>query len=144
MVLYRLLDIGVPNHGTVNLCLTSNRPFSGPHKTLSHCWGKIPTIRLLTSTINRIQQGIKLDELPTTFQEAVNVTRHSGVRCLWIDSLCIVQDSPDDRREEAASIQDVYTNSHLNPAATASASSMVGLFRTRDPGSLQPCTVQPA
>src|SRR5436305_14453620 len=66
---------------------------SGLYVALSHCWGKskIP----VTDTPNLLERkkGIQFQSLPKTFQDAIVVTRRLGYQYLWIDSLCIVQDS---------------------------------------------------
>lgn len=39
---------------------------------------------------------ISLDELPKTFKEAIYLVRSLGICYIWIDSLCIIQDSVED------------------------------------------------
>jgi hypothetical protein len=80
-----------------------------PYITLSHCWvGSSP----LTTTVSSIAEwmspsGIPTPLLPPTFRDAVAITRKLGFRHLWIDSLCIVQDSRADWMCEAACMGDV-------------------------------------
>jgi hypothetical protein len=109
--------------------------------TLSHCWGKIQIIRLLESNINDLRKIIPLDALPPTFAETIQVIRRFGVRYLWIDSLCIIQDSTEDWRREAGLMQEVYSNSMCNIAATGSRNSQEGLFRWRDTDHVKPCII---
>ncbi|KAH7370060.1 hypothetical protein BKA65DRAFT_386907, partial [Rhexocercosporidium sp. MPI-PUGE-AT-0058] len=40
--------------------------------------------------------------LPATFRDAVVITRLLGVKYLWIDSLCIIQDQLSDWEHESA------------------------------------------
>jgi len=40
--------------------------------------------------------------MPLTFQHAIIFTRRLGFRHIWIDSLCIIQDSKPDWEEQAA------------------------------------------
>jgi hypothetical protein len=56
-----------------------------------------------------------------------------GITCLWIDSLCIIQDSKDYWAGETAMIADVYEHCFLNISADTSANGSGGLFRNRDP-----------
>jgi hypothetical protein len=75
-------------------------------------------------------QGFSMDMLPKTFQDAIIISRSIGIRYIWIDSICIVQDSPEDWEKESARMADIYSNSFLTIAATASPDSQVGcLFR---------------
>ncbi|PVH85045.1 heterokaryon incompatibility, partial [Cadophora sp. DSE1049] len=68
-----------------------------------------------------------LAELPKTFRDTVVVTRRLGIRYLWIDSLCIIQDSSMDWARESSKMQGVYAGAILNISADASTNSDVGL-----------------
>lgn len=59
----------------------------------------------------------------------------------WIDSLCILQDSKEDWSKEAPLMAGVYRGSLCNIAASASASSKEGCFRSRDPMMVPPIVV---
>jgi hypothetical protein len=63
---------------------------------LSHCSGDLPFLQLKTNYRTFTTSGIGLDSLPRTFREVVSVTKDLVVRYLWIDSFCIIQDSPED------------------------------------------------
>jgi hypothetical protein len=58
----------------------------------------------------------------------VTITRLLRVRYLWIGSLCIIQDSPDDWRCECQLVTSVYQSSSLVISATASYDSTGGCF----------------
>lgn len=58
-----------------------------------------------------------METLPPTFRDAVRVTRALGHRYLWIDSLCILQDSFDDWDIESSRMRDYYKNAILTIAA---------------------------
>lgn len=103
-----------------------------PYFTLSHCWGGTVPLRLLRENMSSMERNIPLDHLPKTFQDAVIVTQKLGVRYLWIDSLCIVQDDADDWQHESALMIDVYRNATCNISAAASSNSSEGLFLDRD------------
>lgn len=61
--------------------------------------------------------GIPVSSLPRTFRDAVTATRALGLRYLWIDSLCIVQDDPEDWAREAGRMAGVYGGAHVVIAA---------------------------
>jgi len=69
-------------------------------------------------------------ELPETFRDAVQVTRELGIRYLWIDSLCIIQDKHDcrDWYHEANLMDKVYLHSYCNISAADANDSTGGLF----------------
>lgn len=76
-------------------------------------------------------QGIEVHKLPKTFQDAVRVTRELGKRYLWIDSLCIIQDDPDDWKREAMKMETVYSMAYLTIAATSAHDSAQGFLKPR-------------
>lgn len=49
-----------------------------------------------------MKSGIPFGELPKNFQEAIFVARKLGISYLWIDALCIVQDSHQDWTQQAS------------------------------------------
>jgi hypothetical protein len=49
------------------------------------------------SNIQTLISGVEIDRPPQTLKDAVYVTRRLGIRYLWIDALCIIQDSPEDK-----------------------------------------------
>jgi hypothetical protein len=105
-----------------------NKP--APYACLSHCWG---TTQLLTTTITNLHQrkeGIPWDDLPRTFQDSIVACIKLGIEYLWIDSLCIIQDSKDDWHCESANMATIYGNAFLTIAASAAADSTEGCFRT--------------
>ena len=101
--------------------------------TLSHCWGQAQILRLLNGNLSRFQQGISLDELPLTFRDAMLFASRLGIRYIWIDSLCIVQDNVQDWIDQAAVMHKVYSHSFCNLSATSAKDSRDGLFFDRTP-----------
>ena len=98
---------------------------------LSHCWGKITILTTLKKSVKAHCNVIKLETLPKTFQEAIQTTRNLGIRYIWIDSLCIVQDDADDWAKESAMMASIYRNAYLTLAATAAKDGSEGLFKSR-------------
>ena len=62
----------------------------------SHCWGKTQIITTTQSTLSRRLAGIPLEALSNTYRDAILFTRQLSIRHIWIDSLCIIQDSLQD------------------------------------------------
>jgi len=135
----RLLDLSAPGLGEdVVLRETTLIEGSITYTTLSHRWGTTP---LVTTTMSNLQRNLKriyIESLPKTFREAVIFARKMGVRYLWIDSLCIIQDSPADKDREIPKMASIYSNAIFNIAASAAADSSEGLFRERSASLLQP------
>jgi hypothetical protein len=61
--------------------------------------------------------NVQVEKLPRTFQDAITFTRRLGLRYLWIDSLCIIQDDSDDWAREASGMMEVYINCYVCIAA---------------------------
>lgn len=139
----RLLDLH-PGRTDVDLCLriTNQDPPDSSYMTLSHCWGTANFLKLTNATLKYFKEGLKIKELSQTFQDAVQITREVGVRFLWIDALCIIQDSRKDWSYESAMMTKVYENSHCNIAAANAANSEQGCFSQRDISSIPPIIVE--
>ncbi len=120
---------------TVWLVSTANIPATETveYAALSYCWGGKSSLMLTTTTQASLDRGVNVALLPETIKHAVQVTRFLGLRWLWIDSLCIMQDSPVDWSEEGARMCDIYQGSHICVAALDGRSSGDGLFARRDP-----------
>jgi Heterokaryon incompatibility protein (HET) len=138
----RLVEL-VKGFDKFRLCDSDQLPSETRYATLSHCWGNVPFCRLLQENISAFMDNIPFSILPQTFQDAVTVLEKLCIKYLWIDSLCIIQDSTADWNAEAATMSKVYANSYLNLSATASRNSQEGLFRTREPSNVKSCRFIP-
>ncbi|KAK8161249.1 heterokaryon incompatibility protein-domain-containing protein, partial [Phyllosticta citrichinensis] len=126
----------------------------GPYTCLSHCWGNSEHLPLRTlegghkikdeegnftgqyvpRNLDKHMDEIPFKHLPATFRDAVLFLRISRVaRYVWIDSLCIIQESKEDWGREAVKMAGIYQNSLLTLAATKSRDSTGGLFSKSDP-----------
>jgi hypothetical protein len=116
-----------------------------PFNTLSYVWGKGPLsekLRLLQSTIDDMRHEQSIEMLPKTFQDAIRVCLRLKVYHLWIDSLCIVQDSEEDWEKESQSMHLVYRNSYLTISTVWGVDDSCGLFCPRDTALVAPTVVQ--
>lgn len=99
---------------------------------LSHCWGGLCNLQLCAQTKERLNRGVPLSSLPRTFRDACQVTFLLGVRYIWIDSLCIVQDDLADWHREAPRMCSYYRSAWLCICALDSPNSEGGLFSHRE------------
>ncbi|KAI8966273.1 HET-domain-containing protein [Daldinia sp. FL1419] len=125
----RVIDVFASDRG-VSVVETNGR--KGRYVTLSHCWGTSSRLMATTQTIEDLKSGIAVSFLPKTFRDAIKITQRLGIKYLWIDCLCIVQDDPEDWEREAAAMSQVYRNSHLTISAAASKDSYTGCFPKRE------------
>ena len=127
----RLIDLGALG-GLLEPKLVqfqSNNPrLCQSYATLSHRWGMANVIKLTTETQKAFSNTIDVNALPKTFQDAFNVVKKLRVRFIWIDSLCIIQDSIEDWQKESAMMADVYQHAEFNVSATGALDSTGGLF----------------
>ena len=146
----RLLEIG---RARILLREVHDLPLNlPPYITLSHCWGN-HTHAMGSPTHGGATRKEPFDEwrckgwnkssLSLTFQHAIRVAERLGIKFLWIDSLCIKQDSEIDKARECARMWAIYSNAYCNIAATVSACSSEGLFRDHDTNGPQPCRISP-
>lgn len=84
--------------------------------TLSHRWGSAHVFKLRRYNHARLLAGFSATSLPQCFQDAIEVTQALGVRYLWIDSLCIIQDEDylSDWARESSMMDKVYANPMVN------------------------------
>jgi len=94
--------------------------------------GKTKFLNLTTYNLGVFEGGIPLADLPKTFQDAIIFTRRTPVQYIWIDSMCIIQNSPGDWELEALRMEHVYSNAYCNIAATAGSDSRSGCFVERE------------
>lgn len=66
------------------------------YTTLSHSWGSLEFFTLQKHNIETMYQDIPITKLTRTFRDAISITQQLGIHFLWIDSLCVVQDSHED------------------------------------------------
>lgn len=107
----RLIDVG-PLDNLVDPLLVETTTLENPTRTvyvaLSHCWGDGALTKTLDSNVLRYSEKIPVQELSNTFREAMKITRELGVRYIWIDSLCIIQNDAHDWSREAAKMATVF------------------------------------
>ncbi|RFN45631.1 hypothetical protein FIE12Z_10133 [Fusarium flagelliforme] len=109
----RLLDIGSNiSKQWVVATTEGDAPRYGKYVALSHRWAT-DTPKLLHQGGFRAQSAYCDRELPQHYQDIISICRAMGIRYLWIDSLCIFQDSDEDFRHEAGIMADIYENAFL-------------------------------
>ena len=127
----RILDVGLAQGDTIKL-VDYNARSTHHYVALSHCWGDTSTVlstkrRSLTCR----KSSVAFEDMPKTFQDAVALTRQLGVRYLWIDALCIVQDDTEDWAMEAAKMGAIYESAWLTISAMSAVDSSKGLFPSK-------------
>lgn len=89
--------------------------------TLSYCWGPDATKWLTTTkaTLDKnLCDGLPY-HLPKTLEDAVTVCRKIGIRFLWVDALCIIQDDETDMLDQISNMGSIYKNSTITIAVAS-------------------------
>lgn len=134
----RLVDVAASLQDNLLRLIKGHDAASPRYITLSHRWGRLTKScgRFVLSSFNEelMSNGFSPELLGKTFQDFVDFARRIGVRYIWIDLLCIKQDSIVDWRDQASEMGRVYENSYFNVAASASTGTDDGLHGVRSPG----------
>lgn len=113
----RVIDVGADN--SVIRLHESLKNEKAQYATLSYCWG-IGVQQFTTTTSNLHDHMIALPRhLPKTISDAVEVCRKAGIRYLWIDAFCIIQDDSSDKSNEIAKMGSIYKNSTVTIVAAS-------------------------
>jgi hypothetical protein len=107
-----------------------------PHEeyiALSYVWGdsKNESLRLNALNFQSLSTpgGLNSQEkpIPKTVQDAIHVAQALGLRYLWVDSLCIIQDNPTEVHREISRMGEIYRNSKLTIVAASGNNNRSGL-----------------
>lgn len=126
----RLIDISHPEHPDTPRIIESKGRV-GRYATLSYVWGSHRKCHLTTSNIRSYMQRLDMQMLPQTIRDAISVARTIPVRYLWVDALCILQDSEDDKAIEIAKMEQIYQNALVVIVAACSGDVSSGFLQPR-------------
>ncbi|QPC58080.1 hypothetical protein HYE67_000311 [Fusarium culmorum] len=112
------------------------------YATLSYCWGPHAAEQnpmLLRNNLELWQtEGFSWDRLPKTFQDSLKIASWIGLKWIWIDSMCIIQDSKSDWKIETKAMDQIYSNAKVNISADAGEDSRSGCFVQRKKTDITP------
>jgi hypothetical protein len=81
------------------------------YAALSYCWGSNSYGELKRSHLNKYLQHLDVGALPQTLRNAIAVTKSISVPYLWVDALCILQDSEEDKSHGISMMEWIYRDS---------------------------------
>lgn len=133
----RLIDLDSKDHDNARLVETENIVFAAGgavrYVALSYCWGQASPFTTTSTTLKDRLRGFPVSSLPLTVLDAVRITHDLGIRYLWVDALCILQEAwhdpvaADDWRLESARMHLIYGNAFVTVVAAGASSSDGGL-----------------
>ena len=100
---------------------------------LSYCWGGPQRERAVQGDFDNDQREktIAITSLPKTILDAILVAWELSIPYLWVDALCILQDSPEDLVRELATMSQIYDCAILVVTASKASSSTEGFLVPR-------------
>ncbi|KAK1961804.1 heterokaryon incompatibility protein [Colletotrichum sublineola] len=99
-------ELGIVIDAVDNCLITA--PDDPSYLALSYVWGKVDMPKTFAANLQQLRRlgALKDIHLPRTIRHAMHLTTLLGVRYLWVDSLCIIQDD------------EQFLNSHLRQMAS--------------------------
>ncbi|KAK1776415.1 heterokaryon incompatibility protein-domain-containing protein [Copromyces sp. CBS 386.78] len=97
--------------------------------SLSYVWGVAPQkLVLQMKNENELRRPNSLvGKVSQTILDAIHLTEQLGLNYLWVDALCIIQDSEDDKVMQLGNMANVYAHSLFTIIAAAGDDSNFGL-----------------
>lgn len=102
-------------------CLIREKHHQKPYAALSYVWGNSCTTKTTLVNFASLQVSQRLTApgivLPKSIRDAIYITLELGIRYLWCDCLCIIQDDPEIQKHINAMAL-TYANAHVTIAIT--------------------------
>ncbi|OJT14279.1 hypothetical protein TRAPUB_9139 [Trametes pubescens] len=125
----RLVDC----HDPAKPRLVSTAGQRGRYLALSYAWGEDQPYKTTTARVLEYEQGINVSLLPKTIQDAIRITHALKFKYLWADTLCIIQDSQQDKLHELERMHHIYQYAFLTIIASSAAKVSEGFLHDRPP-----------
>jgi hypothetical protein len=127
-----LIDVSDPEGPRV--VVHNGLPLDTKYIALSYVWGKSQSYVLTRSTLAEKCSRLDLSRVPKTILDAIEVTRRLGYKYLWVDALCISQDSDSTEHNggELRMMSIIYQKSEVTIIAANAASSAEGFLRVAE------------
>jgi len=126
----RVIDVGISTSDQQRLIITNST--LGHYAALSYCWGVEPQPLITTkSNIETLYDNIPTLSLAKTIQEAIFVVRQLGLRYIWIDAICIIQDSAADKDAELRRMGEIYETATITIVAASAKHCKQGFLHRR-------------
>ena len=126
----RVIDVGSdPTGRTVKL--VSGKGKAGLYVALSYCWGDVLSGVTNSQNLRQRWKSIDTQSLVWTIRNAIWATQQLGLSYLWVDAICIVQDSLEDKVCELEAMATIYQQAYVTIIASSSESASHGFLDDR-------------
>lgn len=101
-----------------------------PYACLSYVWGNSSGDQLELANLPelRIPNSLASRSIPATVRDAFLIVEKLGLRYLWVDRLCIVQDVTGPKQQQISAMADIYANAEITIIAAQGHDSSVNLL----------------
>ncbi|KAK0496527.1 heterokaryon incompatibility protein-domain-containing protein [Armillaria luteobubalina] len=123
----RVIDCKDPDHP----CLFVSNGMEAHYAVLSYVWGESQPHCTTTLNLESYIDGIPLQLVPKTITDAIMVAQRLGLRYLWVDAFCIIQDSKEDKAREIVQIRRIFRDAYLAIIAACAQRVSDGFLRAR-------------
>ena len=127
----RVINVGLGDKSGNSARIFISRGQKAPYAALSYRWGRSNFI-LTSKNLQAYQRGLPMANLPQTILDAITCTQRLGITYLWVDALCILQDSEQDKAQEIGRMSAIYQNAHITISAAIAANSEEGFLHKRE------------
>lgn len=127
--IFRLIDVRqkkIVEFASVDLSILE-------YAALSYVWGGPQRVTLLKQNLVHLQQDGALGELPRTLADAIVFTAALDLRYLWVDAICIIQDSNEDKAFQIGNMASIYSCSTITIIAASGKDADSGLEGVQRP-----------
>ncbi|OPB41358.1 hypothetical protein A0O28_0080760 [Trichoderma guizhouense] len=101
------------------------------YAALSYCWGGDQPVKLKENLVKPWMKDIPYDQFLQTIKDAIQVTMALDLQYLWIDALCIIQDSNQDKAEQISRMAEIYEQAYITISAARATAVPEGFLHDR-------------
>lgn len=123
----RLLEISEDGKSVVLRSCQS----SAPYAALSYCWGSDQATKTTAARLEEYSMPFSPLQLPATLRDAISTAHSLGLRHIWIDSMCIVQDDSQDLQEQLGQMHEIFRGAVITIVAARAKSTSDGFLQLR-------------
>ncbi|KAI1749087.1 heterokaryon incompatibility protein-domain-containing protein [Xylaria castorea] len=99
-----------------------------PFAALSYCWGDDQPYKTTKARMQSGDVSLEWCKLPRSLQDAIEITSAVGLQCLWVDSLCIIQDDEEDKALQIADMARIYSQATITIIASRASRAIDGFL----------------
>ncbi|KAK4501685.1 hypothetical protein PRZ48_007494 [Zasmidium cellare] len=125
MSIFRLIDLHQMCIVQLHDCHVRYLKFA----VLSYVWGTVKVVKLTRGNLDALQQPRSFEKisLPRTISDSIYFARDLGLQYLWVDALCILQDSDGDKAYQISNMGNVYSSAFVTIIAASGRDANAGL-----------------